>query len=322
MAIEKVMLLGNWELCLTILNALIPAGSGYASSGFQVNILTYPSQTLSLPLHIAKSAVIQTKSDFSSASLRSAFAGQDLVISTMSGGDSELQIHIVDAVVAANVKRFIPHEFGHDTLNKEIQARITKYAGRAKVIQHLRAVSKAKPTFEWSGIATGYTLDTNLISGDLGFDMEWHSATIHGIGTEPFAASSLQRVGEVVVKAIQNWDKVNNRYIYAAGVMTSANEILRSAEKATGREWTVGNYDVEECIREGQVRIERGFPDSGMFLLERSVLYDEQLDASSSFRSHSANDILQLQPESIESIVDRAYHDLKHHGKPGCGCSS
>jgi hypothetical protein len=241
----------------------------------------------------------------------------------MSGGDAELQINIVDALLAAGVKRFIPHEFGHDTLNKELQARITKYAGRAKVLEYLQSnVSKVNTDFNWIGIATGYTLDTNLISGDLGFDMEWYSATIHGIGTEPFAASSLERVGQVVGKVIEHWEKIESHYIYAAGVVTSANEILRCAEKATGREWTVGNYDVEDSVREGKARIERGFPDAGMALLERSVLYDKELDASAPFRSQNSNQLLQLRPESIEAIVDKAYHDLQHYGKPGCGCSS
>ncbi|CAO2653347.1 Nn.00g027580.m01.CDS01 [Neocucurbitaria sp. VM-36] len=322
MAIEKILLLGNWELCLTIVNALFPSTTPSGDLEYGVTVLTYPSQTLALPPHVPDSAVQHKKSDFSSQSLQAALAGQDLVISTMSGGDSELQTRIIDAAVAAGVKRFIPHEFGHNTLNKEIQARISKYAGRAKVIDHLKHVSKAKPGFEWTGIATGYTLDTNLISGDLGLDMEWYSATIHGIGTESFAASSLERVGQVVAGVISHWEEVKNRYIYAAGAITSANDVLRSAEKATGRQWTVGNYHVEDCIREGRSRIERGYPDSGMFLLERSVLYDEQMDASSPFRLHSANDILQLQPESIEAVVKKAHYDLVHHGKPGCGCSS
>lgn len=83
-----------------------------------------------------------------------------------------------------------------------------------------------------------------------------------------------------------------------------------------------GYHDVEDSIREGQARIERGFPDAGIALLERSVLYDEQLDASAPFKSHSSNEILGLQPQSIASIVGTAYHDLQNHGKPGCGCSS
>jgi hypothetical protein len=262
------------------------------------------------------------KSDFSSQSLRSVFAGQDLVISTMSGGDYELQIKLIDALIAADVRHFIPHEFGQDTMNERIQARSQKSAGRAKVLEYLQArSSKAKPDLDWIGIATGYTLDTNLISGDLGFDMEWHSATIHGIGTELFAVSSLERVAQVVLRVVQQWDQIKSHYIYAAGVVTSAHEILRCAENATGREWTAGNYDIEDSVKEGTVRIQRGFPDAGMALLERSVLYDKELDASAPFQSASSNRLLRLQTESVQDIVDKAYHDLQHYGRPGCACS-
>jgi hypothetical protein len=249
-------------------------------------------------------AVEHKTSDFTRKSLQDAFAGQDLVISTMSGGDYELQISIIDAAVAAGVRRFIPHEFAHDTLNQGIQARIPKYAGRQRVMEHLQHnVTEANPDFSWIGIATGYTLDTNLISGDLGFDMQWHSATIHGVGTEPFAASSLARVGQTVTKVVQHWNDIDSHYVYAAGVITSANEILRACERVTGREWTVGNHDVEDSVREGISRIERGFPDAGMALLERSILYDEQLNASAPFLSQSSNHVLQLHPESVDTIV-------------------
>ncbi|OAL43530.1 isoflavone reductase family protein [Pyrenochaeta sp. DS3sAY3a] len=321
MHINKILLLGNWDLCLTITNALISSEQS-DSRQYEVTVLTYPAQSLSLPPHVSPSMIQHKKSDFSPQSLQTAFAGYDLVISTMSGGDSELQKRIVDAVISAKVRRFIPHEFAHDTLNKGIQSRITKYAGRGKVIEYLRTITQTDPEFEWAAIATGYTLDTNLISGDLGLDFTWYSATIHGIGTESFAASSLERVGTAIASVILHWEEVKNQYIYSAGMLTSANEVLRSAEKITGQRWTVGNYDVEECIREGEARIQRGFPDSGMFLLERSILYDEQLDASAPFRLRSANNILQLEPEVVEAVVVKAYHDLKHHGKPGCGCSS
>jgi hypothetical protein len=240
----------------------------------------------------------------------------------MSGGDAELQGCIIDAAVAAGVKRFIPHEFGHDTLKPGVQKRIPKYAGRAKVLHHLQQASQDNPGFDWTAIATGYTLDVGIISGDLGLDMEWHSATLHGFGDEPFAASSLERVGQVVVSVIQRWDQVMNHYIYAAGLITCANEIIRAAESVTNREWTVGTGDVEDCIREGESRIERGYPDAGMCLLERSVLYDEELDASAPFKSQDSNEVLHLTPESVDMIVENAYHDLKTHGKPGCGCSS
>jgi hypothetical protein len=305
-----------------MLNALISSDGNHEHRTGRLSVLTNPSQSLRLPPHIPPGTVEHQKSDFSPASLKSVFAGQDLIISTTAGGDTDQQIGIIDAAIAADVPRFMPHEFGHDTLNKGIEERVLKSAGRAKVLKYLQEVSVRTPGIEWVGVATGYTLDTGLISGSLGLDMEWHSATIHGIGTETFAASSLQRVGQVVARVIEHWDEVRNQYIYAAGVLTSANEVLRSAEKATQREFTVGNYDVEDCIKEGEARIQRGYPDSGMFLLERSILYDEQLQAAEPFELRSSNELLELRPESVEAIVANAYHDLKHHGKPGCGCSS
>ncbi|KAH7082425.1 isoflavone reductase family protein [Paraphoma chrysanthemicola] len=322
MTTEKIIVIGNWDLCLTIVNTLIPIAFKGDHVRCRLLVLTYPSQTLDLPPHVSPYTVEHKKSDFSSSSLQDVFGGQDIVISTMSGGDSDLQIRIIDAAIAAGVKKFIPHEFGHDTLNKDLQARISKYAGRAKVLEHLQQLSNDHPHFEWAGIATGYPLDTELINGNMGFDMKWYSATVHGIGTEPFAASSLERVGQVVAKVVQHWSEVKNQYIYAAGVITSANEVLRAAERATGHEWTVGNHDVEDSVREGEARIQRGFPDAGMALLERSVLYDERLDASANFKSRSANKLLQLSTESVNDIVRKAYHDLQNHGKPGCGCST
>ncbi|CAA9958923.1 NmrA multi-domain protein [Pyrenophora teres f. maculata] len=320
MAIEKIVILGNWELCPIIIAALLPSKSQPTAPQYHITVLTYPSQTLNLPSHVPSSDVVHRKSDFSTASLLGAFSGHDLIISTMSGGDSDLQIRIIDAAVAAGVKRFIPDEFGHDTLNRSIQTRIKKYAGRAKVIDYLQHMSKS--AFEWTAIATGYILDTNLVSGNMGLDMEWYSATIHGNGTEPFAASSLERVGSVVASTVDHWDEVKNQYIYAAGIITSTNEVLRCVEKVADRAFTVGHYNVEESILEGQQRIERGYPDSGMFLLERSILYDKQMHASAPFRTQNMNEKLGLSPESVEAIVEKAYHDLKRRGKSGCACST
>lgn len=289
-------------------------------------MLTYPSQTFDLAREISTIHSQHKTCDFTSAALQSAFTGHDIVISTIAGSDSDLQLRIVNAVIAAGVKRFIPNEFSHDSLNRQLQARLPKHAKRASVINDLKQLSEGIPNFEWTAISTGYTLDASLLSGDMGFDMgfdmEWHSATIHGTGTELFAASSLGRVGQVVARVIASWGKTKNRYIYAAGTVTSANEVLRAVEKTTDQQFTAGHYRVEECIEEGQKRIEKGYPDSGLALLERSVLYDEHIDASASFKTRSANDMLELAAESVDAIVAEVYHSFKRLGKLSCGCSA
>lgn len=298
----------------------MPAKVGTDGSPHRISVLTYTNQSPFLPSHVPQTGIEHKTSDFSAASLQSAFAGQDLVISTMAGGDYDLQVRIIDAAVAARVKRFIPHEFAQDNLNGRLQLRTPRSVEHAKVIRYLRRASASTSSFEWVAVATGCTLDAALVNGELGFDMEWQSASIHGTGNELFAASSLKRVGVVVASIIRNWDECKNRYLYAAGVFASANEVLASLESSSASKWSVGYSSVDECIREGSSRIERGFPDSGMFLLEKSVLCDKSLRSIDAFQDGRTNTLLQLGLEKVDTIVRKAHHGFLHRGKPSCGC--
>ncbi|EKG17098.1 hypothetical protein MPH_05670 [Macrophomina phaseolina MS6] len=174
--------------------------------------------------------------------------------------------------------------------------------------------------FSWVALATGTLLDRRLVSGDLGFDIKWQSATVHGSGKEEFAVSSLVWVGRLVARVMERWDSVRNRYLYAAGCVTTADEVIECLQKSTGKEWAVGHIDVEDCVKEAERRLDRGFPDAGMLLMERSVLYDATLDAVEAFKTRKANDMLGAGDEKVEDIVDAAFHEFQQHGKADCGC--
>ncbi|KAK0650355.1 hypothetical protein DIS24_g6830 [Lasiodiplodia hormozganensis] len=304
----------------------------------------------------------------SPASLRAALAGQDLVISTEAGGNYAAQTRLVNAAVQARVPRFVPAEFGADSLNEGVQARLPPHAERARLIKFLRAMesegSEPAPTsngssssaggctsggccahddhhghghaaeeqemevqtsggfhdpFSWVAVAAGTLLGEKL--EDLGFDVKWQSATVYGSGGEAFAVSSLAWIGRLVARVVERWDSVKNNYLYAAGCVTTADEVVECLQKATGKEWSVGKVAVEECVKEGEKCLQRGFPDAGIALMERSVLYDTSLGAVDSFKTKSANDVLGLGQEKVEDIVSSAVHDFQHHGKADCGCS-
>ncbi|KAF2125649.1 isoflavone reductase family protein [Dothidotthia symphoricarpi CBS 119687] len=313
MAIENITIIGNSSLTHPIITALLSTPS---PTPYKISILTHPSHPLSLPPHIPPNTITHKTSDFTPSSLHAAFLAQDLLISITSGTDTALQTRIITAALAAGVPRFIPHEFTHDTQNPRIQSRLPASAARAKVLAHLAAQDGQ---IEYVGVATGYALDAALASGEMGFDLAWHSATMHGAGTEVFPASSLAYVGRVVAAVVRRWDVVRNSYIYAAGVLTCAEEVLGAVERVTGREWTVGRYGVEECVREGGERIKRGFLDSGVELLERSLLYDGGVGGVEPFRTRGAREILGLEGETVQGVVEAAYHAFKHRAE-GCGC--
>lgn len=261
------------------------------------------------------------KSDLSKASLTEVFtaARPDLVISTVSGGSYDTQRQIIDCALEARIAHFIPAEFGHDSLNEGIQDRLPPAREKARVIAYLNSLA-ADGRMSWVAIATGFPVDHGLMSGNLGFDLQWQSATLHGSGEERFAASSTAWLGRTVLSVIQQWDDVQNQYLYISSMITSANELLQCARHVSGKQWEAGRADVEECVREAERRIARGFPDAGMFLMERSVLYDESLAAVQPFLQRDAKGRLGLQGESVEEVVHEALHQHDHHGKGGCGC--
>lgn len=241
----------------------------------------------------------------------------DIVFSTRSGGSFDHQKEIIDCIIEAKVPRFIPCEWGQDSLNEKVHERLPPQQERSRTIEYLRQ----QAGISWVAVATGYPLDHGLLSGNLGFDVEWQSATVHGTGNEKFAASSTSWPGRVALAVIEHWEELENQYIYASGLVTTANSILEDLRKQTGQEWTAGHVDIEDTIHEAERRLERGFPDASMFLMERSVLFDEKLDAVRPFIENDAKGKLGLEFEVLEPLVKRVLHDFKHHGKGGCGCS-
>ncbi|KAK3708965.1 hypothetical protein LTR37_011129 [Vermiconidia calcicola] len=243
-----------------------------------------------------------------------------LVISTASGGSFETQKNIIDSTIEAGIPQFIPSEFGQDSLNTCVQERLPPSRERARVIKYLERQAD-DGHISWVAVATGSALDRGLLSGNLGFDLKWQSATLHGEGTERFAASSSAWIGRVVLAVIERWQEVKNQYLYVAGVTTSANEVIDQLEKITSKSFVAGRAEVEECVREAERRLEQGFPDAGMFLMERSVLYDQKIDAVRSFEESDAVSKLGLEKERIADTIKGVVHNQQHHGgAPGCGC--
>lgn len=218
----------------------------------------------------------------------------------------------MDCAIEAGVPRFIPFEFGQDSLNEKIQERLPPSKEKGRTIEYLKQLS-ADGKISWVAVATGVDLSRGLLNTNLGFDVKWESATLHGKGGERFAGSTSSWIGRVVLAVIQNWQAVQNQYIYASGLTTSGDDVVKAFEKATGKEFVASRQDVEECVREAEKRIERGFPDAGMYLMGRSVMYDESVGAVRPFEEDDAKSELGLKGEKLEDIVGWILHEMEHH---------
>lgn len=241
----------------------------------------------------------------------------DLVISTAHGGDYALQTTYITACLTAKIAGFMPAEFGHDSLNPVVQDLLPPYAERARVIEFLKGKESA---IEWVGLATGCDMSKRLVDGNIGIDLAWQSATVFGSGNEVFAASTSDFIGAAVVRVIEHWDELRNRYLCLSGLRTSYRRILDVLEREMQREFEVGYLDRGEGVKEARKRIEMGWPDAGMFLLERSVLADEGCFGGFVRDRDMLGKLGLEEEEELEKVVNAVVHQIQHRGKGGCGC--
>ena len=207
---------------------------------------------------------------------------------------------------------FIPCEFSYDTQNAKISDAFPPCAARAEVLSYLRGKSKENQRLQWTGIATGCLLENGLVDGLLGFDLVWKSATIYGDVEEEFPCSTADGIGRAVLDILAGLEegKYAREYLYRNEFMTSQYEILMMLEKVG--KWDVGRVEIGECVREGEMRMEKGFFDGAMVLLERYVLLG------------GVGELKRWEDKGgkseLERVVKGVFEGLEWNGKADCGC--
>ena len=276
-------------------------------SNYTVTVLTRTNQ--SSP-HIHN--VHHQTSDYKLASLTTAFQNQHVIISTYAPADTHFQKLLIDAAIAAHVPSFVLCEFSYDTQSAKICDAFPPCAARAEVLSYLRETGQENEDFQWTGIATGCLLENGLVDGVLGFDLVWKSATIYGDGEEEFPCSTVDGIGRAVLDVLEGLEggKYAREYLYRSELVTSQNEILVMLEKVG--KWDVGRAEIEECVREGERRMEKGFFDGAMILLERYVLFGGVGELK-----HWGE-----KGENFElgRVVKGVFEGLERNGKADCGC--
>jgi putative NADH-flavin reductase len=122
--------------------------------GLNLTVLTRPTST-----SVFASGIKVIRKEYSDTLLYEAFLGQDVVISLLGGTAILDQTKLIDASVKAGVKRFIPSEFGSNSMNKTMQDLAFFYKQKTAVIDHLKLAASSNPSFSWTGIATGPLID-------------------------------------------------------------------------------------------------------------------------------------------------------------------
>lgn len=220
-------------------------------SSFKVTVLSRQDSKSTFP-----SGVQVIYADYDSQdSLSEAFEGQDVVISLVASSVLKSQTKLIDAAIAAGVQRFIPSEFGSDTVDPRNRAIVNLSNDKYEVTKYLKS-NEGK--ISWTSIITGPFFDWCLRVGFHGIDFQNKTATLYDNGTARFSATNLHTVALAVIKSLEKPDLTKNQYVYIAGFQTTQKELLAIAEKITGEKWTVKDVPAQELIESGNAKIQQG----------------------------------------------------------------
>ncbi|KAL8730721.1 MAG: hypothetical protein Q9181_004572, partial [Wetmoreana brouardii] len=231
-------------------------------AGFQVTILTRAGNNHSFPASVHVAHVDYESLD----SLTHALHGQDAVVSTLASVAITVQLHLVETAARAHVKRFIPSEFGSNTLHEK-SAALPVFADKVKVQAALKKEASSSgltytlicngPFLDW-GIAVGFIMNLKGKSIDL-FDG----------GDRYFSATNLATIGNAVAGVLHHPEETKNRAVYVHDTVTTQKKLSAFGKKATADklgEWKENIVSIDELYQQGWAELKKPQPNPDGFI--------------------------------------------------------
>lgn len=309
MSIHKVLILGaTGSVGLPILTALL------SSPSLEITIGTRASSRATFPPGIT----VKTISDaFTTPELTSLFTGQDAIVVALStapvtaGGKDGLAFRLIDAALAAGVKRFIPSEFGANNLDLRARALVPTYDIKGDMLSYLiETCKKSQGRMTWSSICCGSWLDWALNpaqSGNfLGIDVKGRTARVWDSGNKKFAVTSSKNTGRAVAQVLLRAEETANQQIFLCDFMVSVREIVEALEKASGETFEVEERESKTEIERLKRKYEEGDASATFGLLALS--FGADVDVGYDFPSEQQvwNEKLGLPKITLEELVEEA----------------
>ncbi|KAI1098347.1 NAD(P)-binding protein [Jackrogersella minutella] len=254
-SINKVVLAGaKGNLGGAVLDQLLNAG-------FQVTALTRQGSSHTFPSNVTVKTVDYTSLD----SLANALQGQDAVVATVASEALDVQPLLIQASIKAGVKRFIPSDFGADTLNEK-SSKLPGYATKVGIHSVLRKAA-AESSLTWTVVLNGPFLDWGIAVGFLantkGREIEFPDG-----GDRKYSASTLGDVGKAVAGVLKNPEQTKNRGVYVQSAALTQRQLEGYLQKVVGADgWKENVTSIAEGLKQGEEELKKEQPNFGLVFL-------------------------------------------------------
>jgi len=249
-SIENVTLVGgSGRLGSLVLEKLL------ASNKFNVQVLKRAGSSSTYAEGVK---VVET--DFTHLeSLAAALKGQDAVVSVVSDPSVLSQKLMIDAAIAAGVKRFLPSNYGSNMANPNCR-KLPIFAMKVAVEDYLMEKSKTTD-LTYTLVYTGGFTDL-CIRGKIIMDLSSSQPGIFNGGDYQFSTTSMPTVGDVIVGVLAHPNETRNRPVYVSEMSLSQNHLLSVAKKiAPNKPWAPVNLDLDVMVNSAMERLAQGQHD-------------------------------------------------------------
>ncbi|KAI9790636.1 MAG: hypothetical protein M1816_004969 [Peltula sp. TS41687] len=219
--IKNVVLAGtSGAVAPAILEQLVKSGQ------FNVTAFTRDPSKGSYP-----DSVKVVKADYSSVeALTEALKGQDAVVSSLHAAATDEQFRLAEASIAAGVKRFLPSEFGVDTINPKSRA-LPVFGGKVKLQEYLKKKA-AEGAITYTLVFTGSFFDWALGVGFI-INTKERKVELYDGGENQFSATTVAGVGKAIVGVLTHYEETKNRAVAIQEALVSQKQLLKIAQKIT-----------------------------------------------------------------------------------------
>lgn len=283
-------------------------------SPFTVTVLTRTDSTADFASLLGTTSGVVTviRGDYTLETLKSAFQGQDAVISATSVFTIEtIQEIILEAARATGVQRVVLNEFADSPIYQDGLPELMVYRRvKDKVREHAQRLSDesvnsdGSRSFTWSAVATGNLIDLSLKKYPIfGFDIQNRTARLVDNGVELITATTLRDIGIAVRGILLHPKETANRYIHVRSTCTSQSEILQAFRDATKEEWTVTHASSSSLLENGRKAFAAG-ERKGMLDLLVAQLFEKGANRSIVVPTEkSDNGLVGVQERPVIDIV-------------------
>ncbi|KAK5634793.1 hypothetical protein RRF57_010506 [Xylaria bambusicola] len=233
-------------------------------SDYTLTLLQRASSQARLPDHLK---IITIADSYPIEELTSAFKGQDLIINCITTLSVKDQYRMIDAAIAAGVRRYVASEYGLNNMNPKAQALSNVFADKGKIQSYLRAKAD-DGQIEWMSISCGIWLKWGMAHDFLGMHVRERRFVFWDDGEGLFSCTTEENTVAGLISALKVPEETKNKNLFLSDFAITQRQLLDAIERIQSIKYRTETIDSEKLIAEKKEAEKQGDESAILALVE------------------------------------------------------